>query len=127
MTLKTTLTELEIEIMDVIWKNGEQSITQVTDLMEDSHGLARNTIKMYIRRLVDKGILGMTRLRGNNYKYYALMTKEEYEAFKLDTFLINNKQGLKHLVASMIRTNEFSDDEINEVEDIIKQYKNNGE
>lgn len=127
MSLKSTLTKLEMDIMDIIWSKDDISTAEIKYYMEESHGIARETAKMYVRRLVEKGMLGVRKISTRNHRYFALMTKEEYEAYELDKYLVNNKKGLKHLVASMIRTNEFTDEEISEVEQIIQQYKTKDE
>jgi predicted transcriptional regulator len=125
--MKSSLTKLEMDIMDIIWRKDDISTAEIKYYMEDSHGIARETVKMYVRRLVEKKMIGVRKISTRNHRYFALMTKEEYEAFELDKYLINNKKGLKHLVASMIRTNEFTDYEISEVEQIIQQYKTKDE
>lgn len=118
------LTNLERDIMDIIWEKKDLSGAEIKYEMKDSHGISRETVKAYVRRLIEKELVGVNKISQRVHRYYPLITKEEFIAGDFDVFLKQHKKGLTHLVASMVRNNKVSDAEINELEKIIKEYKN---
>lgn len=117
------LTNLENEIMEIIWKKKDISGSEIRYEMKDIHRISRETVKAYVRRLIDKELVGVDVISPRVHRYYPLITKEEFIADDFDAFLKQHRKGLAHLVASMVQNNKVSDDEIDELEKIIKQYK----
>lgn len=117
------LTNLERDIMDIIWTKKDISGAEIKYELKGKRDLSRETVKAYVRRLIDKELIGVNKISQRVHRYYPLITKEEYIAGDLDVFLQKHKKGLSHLVASMVKNNKVSDEEMNKLEQIIKQYK----
>jgi predicted transcriptional regulator len=66
----TPLTEAQREIMEVVWDNGEATVTQVRDELGKKREVARNTIQTMIVRLEERGWL-KHREEGRTFWYSA--------------------------------------------------------
>jgi predicted transcriptional regulator len=53
----TPLTAAQREIMEVVWGNGEVTVTQVRDVLGEKRDVARNTIQTMMVRLEERGWL----------------------------------------------------------------------
>jgi len=74
--LESILGELERRIMQVLWKQGEASVTEVE--AELGGPSAYTTLKTVMERLEQKGYL--TRIKeGRAYRYRATLTRDELE------------------------------------------------
>jgi len=69
---KDTLTKLELQIMQVIWKQGTSNVAAVQAALEQP--LAYTTVQTMLNILERKGKL-KRRLRGRAYEYSAKMTE----------------------------------------------------
>jgi BlaI family penicillinase repressor len=69
---KATLTKLELQIMQVIWKRGTSSVSAVQEGLEQE--LAYTTVQTMLNILQRKGKL-KRKLRGRAYEYSATVTE----------------------------------------------------
>jgi predicted transcriptional regulator len=69
---KDTLTKLELQIMQVIWKRGTSNVTAVQEGLEQQ--LAYTTVQTMLNILHRKGKL-KRKLRGRAYEYSATVTE----------------------------------------------------
>jgi BlaI family penicillinase repressor len=69
---KETLTKLELQIMQVIWKRGASSVSAVQEGLEQQ--LAYTTVQTMLNILQRKGKL-KRKLRGRAYEYSATVTE----------------------------------------------------
>jgi predicted transcriptional regulator len=69
---KATLTKLELQIMQVIWKRGTSSVSAVQEGLEQE--LAYTTVQTMLNILQRKGKL-KRKLRGRAYEYTATVTE----------------------------------------------------
>lgn len=64
------LSDAQREIMDIIWKQGEVSVSEVREAISRRRHVARNTIQTMLVRLEEKGWLSH-RQRGRTFYYSA--------------------------------------------------------
>ncbi len=69
------LTELQLEIMQVLWRRGAATATEVHEEM-NARGLAPATIATLLRRLDKRGAV-MHEMNGRQFVYRARITPEE--------------------------------------------------
>jgi predicted transcriptional regulator len=69
------LTELQLEIMDVLWRRREATVGEVHEAMGVARGLAQATIATLLRRLEKKGAVAH-RLDGRQFVYRAVVTSK---------------------------------------------------
>ena len=80
------LTDLQIQLMDVIWKAGEASPGDVHAALHGEIGLARQTIGTLLARLEKAGVL-THRVQGREHIYRASITREQVQRATLQNML----------------------------------------
>lgn len=73
----TQMSELEQEVMDIIWNLKEVQVRDVLEKMQTKKSLAYTTIATIFNRLEHKGLLNKS-VRGSAYLYSPKVTKESY-------------------------------------------------
>lgn len=123
MDKQINLTELDKIVMDVIWEQRDVSAPEIRQLLEDGHNLSRDTIKAYIKRLIDKGMIGVRQISQRKNRFFPLVTKQDFVSGNIYTMLKQNNQGLAHIVAGLVKNNNITSKDIDELEQLIKSYK----
>src|ERR1700722_13868432 len=76
------LTEVELELMAILWKLKEGTVHEVLEQLTSERDLAYTTVSTMLRILEQKKIL-KSRKEGRGHIYFPLLTKDEYEATSL--------------------------------------------
>ena len=111
--------------MEAIWELGEANNAAILRKLEGARDWSRHTVKTYLKQLVEKGYIRERQLSTRKYFYYPIVTKEDFLADETSAYLKNNFEGLSYLVAGLVKRERVSKDEIEKLEEIIKQYKDN--
>jgi BlaI family penicillinase repressor len=127
---KDTLTNLELQIMQVIWRRGSSDVSGVQEGLEQE--LAYTTVQTMLNILTRKGKLKRT-LRGRAYEYSAIVSEEKAlsQAVRdlVDRMFGGSSEGL---VMSLIKDRQIDaekiarlskklDEELNEDEELNKE------
>jgi BlaI family transcriptional regulator, penicillinase repressor len=80
-TKRVLLTNLELEVMHVVWDDpsGALTVREVADRMNDGRkkGLAYNTVQTMLTILKDKGVVGSEIGAGRAHRFFAKATREQ--------------------------------------------------
>ncbi len=117
------LSDTDRIIMDIIWEEGEVSNPSLLADLQGTLDWSRHTLKTYLNRLIEKGLVGSRPVNGRKNVYYPLISREEYMAEETSTYLKDHYEGLSHMVAGLVKREKVSDDEIEKLEQIIQDYK----
>ena len=105
------LSEAQIEIMNVVWKHGEVTVTQVLKELNELRKLSRNTVQTMLSRLDKKGWL-QHRQEGVTFYYSATVSREKtlrnLTSKLVDTAFAGSAEGL---VMALLDGREITDDE----------------
>jgi len=102
---KETLTKLELQIMQVIWKLGPGNVTAVQEGLEQE--LAYTTVQTMLNILHRKGKL-KRKLRGRAYEYSATVTEANASGHALRDLVDRMFGGSsEELVMSLIKTRQI--------------------
>ncbi len=118
------LSEADGIIMEILWRNGEMSSAAILMEIEDTLGWTRQTVRTYLKRLMDKGLVGAKEVKRRVYCYYPLVSRDDYAADQTGSFL--NKfydSSLAHMVAGIVKNEHISDSELNALEALIKELR----
>ena len=63
--------------MELVWKLGEANNAALLRELEGEPNWTRHTVKTYLMRLVDKGLLELKQISPRKFVYYPIMTKED--------------------------------------------------
>ncbi len=118
------LTEAENIIMEIIWNEQEVSSKDVLEKTENTLGWSRQTVKTYLDRLNEKGIVSIKKISPRVHYYYPLLSREEYASQMAGEYLDKYFGSLSHMMAGLIKREDISEEELDELEDVIRQYRN---
>jgi len=124
------ISEAEWQVMKVLWKNPGLSASQVCkEVMKEWGNWSDGTIRTYLRRLIDKGAIRYEQDKNDSRIYYYFPIINEKDALKQESksFLdkiIKDKAGL--VLSFLIKDSDLTDEEINELENILKEKRSGG-
>lgn len=117
-----TLTERELEIMQVIWALGEARLGEVQEaLNERGEPVAASTVATQLNLLVHKGYLTQTGRSGRSV-YAPTYTQEEATKNLLDDFLarVGLRRGPAFLIR-MLKNERLSAEDRDALEEILRE------
>ena len=116
------LTQLELDIMSVLWELGEATATEVRDRVDPS--LAYTSISSMIRTLELKGYVAHRRGEGKTHVYYPLVAAEEAGESALGRLLdkIYGGSPIK-LLAHLVEQRRLSESELERMRELLQRPK----
>lgn len=113
------LTETELELMHILWSLKEGTVTEVQEKLPEERDLAYTSVSTILRILEKKEIL-TSRKDGRRHIYKPLLSKEEYEAFSLNTLLERVfTNAPTSLVRTLVDTNKLTPSELEAIQILI--------
>ena len=113
------VSQAEWEVMKVLWDQGPLSLPEIIDAVSRSSSWHPNTVKTFVRRLVQKGAIG-TAGTARNYRYVPRLTREEATHAENRSFLDRLYGGsLKPMLVTFLRDEHLSSEEIAELKAIL--------
>jgi BlaI family transcriptional regulator, penicillinase repressor len=110
---KNTLTKLELQIMQVIWKRGTSNVSEVQEAMEQQ--LAYTTVQTMLNILCRKGKL-KRKLSGRAYEYSAAVSEAKASGHALRDLVDRMFGGSsEELVMSLIKNKQIDPKRIAEL------------
>jgi BlaI family penicillinase repressor len=118
-----TLTDADHAVMEILWREGEADSAAVVKELIHKFSWSRQTVRTYLKRLIDKGLVATREKNKRDYIYYPIVSKEEYGVDTTSTYLNKYFRSLTHMVSGLIQKEDISEDELNSLEQLIKDYK----
>lgn len=118
-----TLTRAEMEIMNILWDADESITTHAIIEKYPEPKPAYSTIATFLKILTNKGFISSRKKEGEKtFLFYPLITREEYTKRTMkevkNTFFGGS---LKSLISFFAKEEDMTDDEINEILNIINR------
>ena len=123
MIISVEMSRQDRIVMEVLWDKGEVTTMEVLEEL-GTEEWSRFTVRTYLLRLVEKKLAAVKKISRKNQFYYPLISKEEYLAKETRAYLNERYSGFANVVAGLALNNKISEDELNEIERFIKDYKN---
>ncbi len=121
-----TLSPAQLEIMQIVWEQGEASVADVWRLLGARRKVARNTVLTLMTRLAKKGWL-KCRPDGNSFIYSAAVERRKtlrgLVARLLETAFAGSSEGL---VTALLDARNLPPDEAARIRAMIGQAEKNG-
>lgn len=115
------LTEVELELMNIIWNLKEASVNDVIAELPTERKLAYTSVSTIIRILEQKKVLG-ARKEGRGHIYFPILTKKDYEATTIHHVVENVFDGTPaSLVKRLLETENLSHDEIDSIKKMFNE------
>lgn len=117
--IKSLLTPAELEIMQIVWKQGEASVREVHLILAEQKKVAYTTVMTVMKILTDKGHL-QKKKQGRTYLYRPRELKQQVLSSMLGDFLNRVYKGsAKDLVLNLVEDKKLSNEELKEIADLI--------
>lgn len=127
MKVPNRLTDLQLELMDVVWEAGEASAGQVHEAVRERTGLARQTIGTMLARLEKAGVL-THRAEGREHVYRARVTREQVQRTTLQNVLDRLFGGsLPALISHALEAREVRPGDVERVREMIRAWEDGRE
>lgn len=120
-------TELELEILKILWRDGPSSVRHVRDRLAEFRDLAYTSVMTIMTIMTKKGYLKRTR-KGRSYTYAPLLTEAETARGMLGDLVDRVFDG--SAVAAMVNlleTGDVDDEELAELRELIERKAEEGE
>ena len=117
------ISDAEHAVMEVLWEESPLTAQEVAERVPAERGWSANTVKTLLGRLLAKSIIGHEE-DGRRYRYRPLVARSDYvagESRKLMDRLFGGK--LTPLVAHLAERDEITDQDIAEIEALLKDLK----
>ncbi len=123
------ISESELILMKIIWKNGGVALySRIMEELENDHSGGKkdipwktNTVLTLLSRLVEKKFLKVRKI-GRRNEYVAVVTEVEYQAAQTHSFLDRVYGGnVRNLVSTLLRQDILSAQELKEIEEFWKK------
>lgn len=115
------LSEAEICIMHIIWKNGKTTSFDIIDEVKRSQKISENTIRTLLARMVKKGAIKITEKQGKTYIYESCINEDEFLRIEGNNFLENVYQGaINAMLLNFVKENKLTK---KDVEDLLKKIE----
>ena len=123
MSKYPNLTDPDSIIMEILWRDGECSSAAILKEIASKLDWTRQTVRTYLARLMDKGLVGTKEINKRVYHYYPVVTREEYAADKTGSIFNKYYGSLSHMVAGIVQNENITDTDLDELEKLIQQLR----
>ena len=116
------ITDSELEVMKVLWNNGECTSSKIVETLTQSTYWKPKTIQTLITRLVSKEAINVDKTNKKSYIYSANITEDEYKTYANDSFLKKLYNGsINMMLSSFIKEKKLSKDDINDLKKLLEE------
>jgi len=122
-TEQKMLTEVELELMTILWRLKEASVAEIIDELPKDRKLAYTSVSTIIRILEQKEII-TSKKEGRGHIYSPLIQKSDYESKALKHVVDKVFEGTPLLlVKQLLSSTKLSESEILELNNLIKNHE----
>ena len=116
------LTDLQTEVLGVLWSRGEATVADVHQALEPHTGLARKTIGTLLFRLERQGVIGH-REEGREYVYSARVSREQVERATVGSVLGRLFRGdVAAMVSHALRADEVEPGDVERLKEMLNRW-----
>jgi len=117
------ISSAEWEVMNVVWTRATATAAEVFAGLPRGHGWKQKTVNTFLTRLVDKGVLKVTKADHVN-RYQPRLRREACVASESEGFLQRVFQGAAGpLLVHFCEQQDLSEADIRELEKLLKKKK----
>jgi len=118
---KKLLTEMELELMNILWELQEGTVRDVLERLPHERDLAYTTVATTIRILEGKKVVS-SRKQGKAHIFTPILSKESYEARSLNHMVkkVFNNAPVS-IVARLINEQNISKEELEEMKKLLDE------
>lgn len=119
------ISESELTVITTLWQQSPMTIGQIIERVQQNTDWHDNTIKTLVSRLLKKNHI--SRVKDGRQFFYSPITQQNEVAEVESKQLLNRffKGKVSPLLAHFAENKKISQQELNEIESIIQELKNN--
>ena len=116
-------TEAELEILDILWRDGPSTVKHVNDILNTKKNVGYTTTLKILQILYDKQIVAREK-KGRSHIYKPLVKKNEAQGMILEKILETAFSGsASKLVMQALGRKETTQIEINEIKKFLESLE----
>lgn len=120
---ETSLSELQLELMRVLWTRGEASTADVAEVLAASRGLAHTTVATLLSRLEKRGVVS-SRRDGRQLVYRAEVAEGDVRRTMVSGLLGSLFGGdARALIAHLVREEEIAAGDLERVRQLLGERR----
>ncbi|MGZ3772596.1 MAG: BlaI/MecI/CopY family transcriptional regulator [Pseudobdellovibrionaceae bacterium] len=117
------LTDVELELMTILWRHGEGSVSEVMEQLPKNRDLAYTSVSTILRILEQKGAL-KTRKEGRGHIYIPALKKSDYESRTVKDVVERVFEGVPiALVKQLLGSVKINEAEVQELKELIRKLE----
>jgi predicted transcriptional regulator len=115
------LTQVELELMSILWKMGAGTVHDVLEQLPPQRALAYTSVSTVLRILETKGFLD-TRKEGRGHQYLPAISKTSYESTTVQDVVTRVFDGTPTtLVRRLLEVGDLSRDDLREIQALLEE------
>lgn len=119
--MEVKLFDSELNVMEVLWKEGELAAGQIAKILNEQIGWNRNTTYTVIKKLIDKGAIERIE---PNFICRASISKEQIQQFETRELIGKLFNGSSEMfISAFFNSGDLSDGEIERLRQIVEKLK----
>jgi len=116
------LTEVELELMRILWRIGQGTVREVMAALPKQRDLAYTSVSTMLRILEQKGFVRVLSASGRSHVYAPTVAKPQYESRNLRHLVGRLFEGNPaSLVRRLVDTTPLSDDDLRDLRDLLDE------
>ena len=121
VTKKYEITDAELEIMKVLWENGELTLNEIVEILSKDVKKNKSTIKTLLYRLIEKESVKSITNKSKENTYKAVVQEEEYLKKANESFLEKLYNGSTNkLLLNFVEEKKISKKDLQDLLDLIE-------
>src|SRR5210317_2083431 len=113
--------ELEMQILSVLWNNGPQTVRQVLDSMPDGKIRAYTTILSMMQTMTKKGLIEKQSKDGTAHVFAAARTQDAVLKPMIGQMVEHFFFGNRHAVVQMLFDGQVNQEEMDQIKAILNR------
>lgn len=111
------LFDSELKVMDVLWREGDQTAKRISDILKEETGWNMNTTYTVIKKCIAKGAIQRTE---PNFMCHALITKEDAQEAETEELIGKLYDGsVDKLFAALLGRKKLTAEQIANLKKIV--------
>jgi len=115
------LTKLELQIMEVLWTQGQASIREIQEAFPEKHRPAYTTIQTTVYRLETKKAVSRIKKVGNFHIFEAAVSRNAAQRKLIDDLLALFGDRTQPVMAHLIESGKLTLKDVKEAETILRK------
>ena len=122
---KSTPTESELEILQILWQKGPSSVRKVNDILNETREVGYTTTLKIMQIMTEKSLVSRD-TESRTHIYHSAVKEKDTQKSLLDSFIQKTYRGSAiNLVMQALGNQDATETELNELKEIIEKLERN--